>query len=200
MQSQEALVTKVARERVGVEVDKMMQGSSHGFSTCSGSLTLAGRDSLRSIELFHQLSLYNAVFFAAIPSEIASRFSQDAFDPDRGLANAIILHALLNNSHSHLPAAHPLLLKHIHSDRSAKPRLFLAAALTPYQTVTYMDKKGKEHPGVEAVVRESLKLGAQNHYIDGIPSLYLGVDTFRNVLEAYSTYPQETFRSSMGEW
>lgn len=139
------------------------------------------------------------MFFSAIPHEISSRFSRNAFDSDRGLANATLLHIVLNNTNPQLPAAHPLFLRRLHSDRTATPRLFLATALTPYQGVTYTDKKGKEHPGVEAVVRESLKLGAQNHYIDGIPSLFLGVEPLRKVIEEYSTYQSETVRSSIGQ-
>jgi tRNA nucleotidyltransferase (CCA-adding enzyme) len=50
--------------------------------------------------------------------------------------------------------------------------LYLACALTPYRGITYVDVKGKMHSAVEAVIREGLKVGTKNHYLDGIPSLF----------------------------
>lgn len=158
-----------------------------------------GRDALRSIELFHQLSLYNPVFFHAIPRQISSTFTRSDFDLDKGLANSVILKLLLDGKSPDIPAVHPLFTKHYHEDASAKPRLSLACALSPYQGVFYKDKKGKELPAVEAVVRESLKLGAQNHYLDGIPVLFLAVEPFRQLLEKYDAFLTETSRSSTGQ-
>ena len=42
----------------------------------------------------------------------------------------------------------------------------------PFQGIEYRDHKQKDHPLVEAVIRDSLKLGTQNHYLDGIPVLF----------------------------
>jgi tRNA nucleotidyltransferase (CCA-adding enzyme) len=50
--------------------------------------------------------------------------------------------------------------------------LFLAAALTPFKGIKYLDSKKKERLAVELVIREGLKLGTQNHYLDGIPKLF----------------------------
>jgi hypothetical protein len=55
----------------------------------------------------------------------------------------------------------------------------MAAALTPYKGVTYKDTKGNERPAAEAVLREGLKLGTQNHYIDGIPALFAAAELLR---------------------
>lgn len=57
-------------------------------------------------------------------------------------------------------------------DSTFVARLYLAAILTPFQDVEYQDHKQKHHPLVEAVIRDSLKLGTQNHYLDGIPVLF----------------------------
>jgi tRNA nucleotidyltransferase (CCA-adding enzyme) len=48
----------------------------------------------------------------------------------------------------------------------------MACALTPYRGITYVDEKGKIRPAVEAVIREGLKVGTKNHYLDGVPALF----------------------------
>jgi len=48
----------------------------------------------------------------------------------------------------------------------------MACALTPYRGVTYVDEKGKNRSAVEAVIREGLKVGTKNHYLDGVPALF----------------------------
>jgi tRNA nucleotidyltransferase (CCA-adding enzyme) len=50
--------------------------------------------------------------------------------------------------------------------------LYLACALTPYRGITYVDEKGKNRSAVEAVIREGLKVGTKNHYLDGVPALF----------------------------
>jgi tRNA nucleotidyltransferase (CCA-adding enzyme) len=71
---------------------------------------------------------------------------------------------------------HPTLLSLANADPSCKARLYLAATLTPYKYITYLDKKTnkKEKPQavVDYIIRESLKLGTQNHYLDGTPLLF----------------------------
>lgn len=56
-----------------------------------------------------------------------------------------------------LPAPHPTLLSHALAETSAMRRLFLAAAVTPFKSLTYQDKK-KTRPLVEACIREALKV------------------------------------------
>lgn len=51
-------------------------------------------------------------------------------------------------------------------------RLYLACALIPYHGLEYRDHKNKSKPLVDAVIRDGLKLGVQNHYLDGIPALF----------------------------
>jgi tRNA nucleotidyltransferase (CCA-adding enzyme) len=72
------------------------------------------------------------------------------------------------------------LLSSLSAIPSCIPRLFLAAALTLYRGVTYVDAKDKTHPAAEAAIREGLKLGTQNHYLDGIPLLFAAADLLKN--------------------
>lgn len=110
-----------------------------------------------------------------IPLSGAPSSSQNA------LKAAVLLHALSDPSSDSttlsglpvpsLPAVHPLLLSELSAPTSPSRRLYLAAALTPYRDLTYT-VKGKARPATEAVIREGLKLGAQYHYLDGIPALF----------------------------
>jgi tRNA nucleotidyltransferase (CCA-adding enzyme) len=65
-------------------------------------------------------------------------------------------------------------------DRSCQARLFLAAALTPFREITFLDSKNKKRPAVEAIIRDGLKLGTQNHYLDGIPPLFTASEILRS--------------------
>ena len=88
--------------------------------------------------------------------------------PDDGLAAVSILHALLDSGGSRFFSLHSSL----QIDPSFKARLYLAAILMPFLGIEYRDHKQKDRPLVEAVIRDSLKLGTQNHYLDGIPVLF----------------------------
>lgn len=92
------------------------------------------------------------------------------------LVAASILHGLLTSPKTiSLPSIHPTLTSQLAVDPTLKARLFLAAALTPYKGAKYVEKK-KEKSVVEGAIRESLKLGVQNHYLDGIPTLFAAAD------------------------
>ncbi|EMD41526.1 hypothetical protein CERSUDRAFT_79137 [Gelatoporia subvermispora B] len=163
---QEALASKISRERVGEELDKMMKG----------------RDPLGAIALIHDLSLYSSIF--DVPTSSPIKLSAPLASENTALAAALILHSLLRDDSSALsqPSAiqlapvHPLLLSGLSADSTTRQRLFLACALTPYRGVTCLDAKQKEHAGVSAALREALKLGVQNHYSDGIPALFSASD------------------------
>jgi tRNA nucleotidyltransferase (CCA-adding enzyme) len=112
--------------------------------------------------------LYDTIFFN-IPAEVKSRISKPfTLRPDDGLAAISILHALLNSGGSRPFSLHSSL----QIDPTFKARLYLAAILTPFLGIEYQDHKEKDRPLVEAVIRDSLKLGTQNHYLDGIPALF----------------------------
>lgn len=162
---QHALRTKISRERVGEELDKMMKGN----------------NPLLSIELIDDLGLYTSIFY--IPPTVAPELSAPIGPSEVALAAAHILTALLHpDGHfsSDLPPLHPLLMAAAAHEPSTRPRLYLACALSPYRGLTYEDSKKKRHLAVEAAIREGTKLGAQNHYLDGIPALFSAADVLKN--------------------
>lgn len=81
-------------------------------------------------------------------------------------------------------------------DKTLKPRIFLAAALTPFRRVSYAAKK-KSVPAIEIVIREAVKLGMQNHYLDGIPALFAAADVLRMPSSDVLAEPNQ--RSKIGE-
>lgn len=131
-----------------------------------------------SIQLIDDLSLTSSIF--DIPSSVAPKLSSSPGPPSLGLAAASILHALTQPSPSSIPQVHPTITSAFSHDSSTRPRLYLACALTPYRHVTYTDAKEKVHLAVEAALREGVKLGVQNHYLDGIPALFASADLLQN--------------------
>ncbi|EPQ61126.1 hypothetical protein GLOTRDRAFT_69359 [Gloeophyllum trabeum ATCC 11539] len=185
-QIQSAVISKISRERVGEELDKMMKGMSIAILLNDRFVATdcnIGRDPLRSVHLINDLSLYDSVF--PLPSSVTSIQSKPPSHPSTSLAAASVLHTLLSTSS--LPPLHPLFTSTSTAlDSSTKARLYFACALTPFAGITYTDAKGKVHPVVEAAIRECLKLGTQNHYLDGIPALFAAADVLRNpVLERF---------------
>ena len=147
----------------------------------------AGRDPLRAIQLIHDLRLHDSIF--AIPPSISSTFSSIPAPFSVSLAAATILHLVLHPTlptsatadPPTLPRIHPTLQSSIDALRTA--RLYLAAALTSFRGITYTDSKGKTYPAVEASIREGLKLGTQNHYLDGIPPLFSATELIKSPRE-----------------
>ncbi|KAJ3805839.1 hypothetical protein F5876DRAFT_51138 [Lentinula aff. lateritia] len=173
---QATLVSKVARERAGMELTKMMKG----------------RDPVHAVSLIQDLSLFDPIF-SVIPTDVVSTFSRPRSANIDSLKATSILRLLLSGTSTGLTPLHPLLTTAIHEDTTCKDRLYLAATLTPYLGVTYKDKKQREFPAVTYVIRESLKLGTQNHYLDGIPALFAAADILRN-----PDLNQEKFRHIIG--
>jgi tRNA nucleotidyltransferase (CCA-adding enzyme) len=157
---QNALVQKISRDRVGEEVDKMMKG----------------RDPLHAVQLIHELGLYSSIFWT--PQTLLDNFSSGPTDSIQGLIATTILHNLTTSTSS-LPPIHPLLAQHFTLHPSTKPRLFLASALTPFKGITYRDAKDKIHPAVDAVLRDGCKLGSQNNYLGGIPTLFSAAELLK---------------------
>lgn len=144
--------------------------------------TFTAQYPLRAIKLINELSLFSSIFCA--PLTIESTYSTPPALCHTSLLAASLLDKVLGSSRSALssteadpsllsvPQIHPLLLSSVTVTPSPLPRLFLGCALTPYRSITYVDAKQKQHLAVEAVIREGLKLGTQNHYLDGIPALF----------------------------
>ncbi|KAF8321615.1 hypothetical protein DL93DRAFT_2130122 [Clavulina sp. PMI_390] len=161
---QAAVRSKISRERVGVELDKMLKA----------------KNPLLSLEMIEDLSLHESIFW--LPPPLAEQLSGATAPRLQGLHAAKILNSFLEQgpsptpsetpteSSGSLPRIHPIMLGKATSP-DVKRRLFLAAALTPYKGLTLPDKK-RLVPATETVIREGLKLGTQNHYMDGIPALF----------------------------
>ncbi|KAK9894794.1 poly A polymerase C-terminal region-like protein [Cystobasidium minutum MCA 4210] len=129
-----ALLTKVSKERIGVELEKMLRG----------------RDPLLSLKMIVHLSLYNDLFSALPSAQDASPLPEDA--PQRALAACQIL-ANIENGSIRLPEK---LLTPL-QDKTAVKRLWLALYLEPLRGLTFTEKK-KVLPLTDAVVRDSIKL------------------------------------------
>lgn len=140
-------------------------------------IPLLGRDPLRAIQLINVLSLYGPIFH--IPTAVAPELSSPLSSPDVAYAAASILHILTHAADNSLPALHPLLTENF-NDKGTQARLYLACALRPFHGITYQNRKRKTLPAVDAAIRESTKLGTQNHYLDGIPVLFAAADLVRN--------------------
>lgn len=157
---------------------------------------MKGRDPLHSIKLMTTLDVQPSLF--ALPSTITSAFNQSPGQNSLSLGAAVILQALITTpSAFSLPELHPLLLSQLPLDKTLRPRLYLASALTPYRHVTYTTPKNKTLPAAEAVIKEALKLGLQNHYSDGIPALFAAADELEGI--SAEKFEGSKERSRIGE-
>jgi len=156
---------------------------------------MKGRDPLHAIQLIHELGLYSSIFWTS-PAVLES-FSSLPTDPLQGLIAATILHNLTTTPSS-LPAIHPLLAQHFTLHPSTRPRLYLASALTPFKGITYRDAKDKIHPAVEAVLRDGCKLGSQNNYLHGIPTVFSGSELLKNPTSKGSKSEHRSERVAVG--
>lgn len=75
----------------------------------------------------------------------------------------------------------------------------MAAVLTPYLGVNYQDKKKKTLPLVTYILRETLRLGTQNHYLDGIPALFSATDILKNPDLENNRFKQPSQRVAIGK-
>lgn len=151
----------------------------------------SGRDPLHSAKLIHQLALYRSIF-SVIPSEAKSAIPDVQLIQDYSsdaLGSATILHSLLLPEEILGIHIHPALLSAVKDDPSSKARIMLAILLTPFMGMTYSDKKNKIHPIVTSVIRDSLKLGTQNHFLKGIPTLFSSIPVIREHMENHTRNP-----------
>lgn len=121
--------------------------------------------------------------FSVLPTRVKASIPQESLETasSEGSAAVSILHALFSGD-DNLPPPHPAVLSLI-QDPGLKARFFLAGLLLPYLGITYRDGKAKNQSVVGVVIRESLKLGTQNHYLDGIPTLFTGIPILKNGME-----------------
>lgn len=150
--------------------------------------------------MIHDLSLYNSVFH--IPTAITDIASAPVASPELSLTACTILHDLLfpSSSSKITTRPHPTLLAHASSDRGTRARLFLSASLYSFAGITYKDHKQKVHPLVEAVVREGLKLGNKNYYLDGIPALFDAAALLNGLSLEDNRFTTPSERVGIGMW
>lgn len=157
-----------------------------------------GCNPLKAVQFITELSLYRAIF-SAIPPGTAATFSTSPGQFDTSLAAASILNALIHSGGSpSLPSVHPRLLALAKADSSCRARLYLATTLTPYKNISYLDKKKKPQPVLDLIIRESLKLGTQNHYLDGIPSLFAATQLLKSPSFVNNQGQQHSERVAIG--
>ena len=118
------------------------------------------------------------------------------------VAAAAILQGFLNPKAAAFdhPPLHSLLTSRLSNSTSASviPRLYLACALTPYTGVTYEDGKKRERPAVEAAIREGLKIGTKNHYLDGIPALFIAAEKLKSPIVGSDKFKTPSERVAIG--
>ncbi|KAH7104706.1 transfer RNA nucleotidyltransferase [Auriculariales sp. MPI-PUGE-AT-0066] len=152
---QDAIIAKVSRERVGVEIEKM----------------LTGRDPSAAMSHIHDMSLYDVVF--NVPSTVV--LTPRPTSTDSGLVATILFQNIVSGTlPESLTKIHPTLLAHVDENKAARGRLFMGAALTPFAGTSYPQKNSTKprKQGAEVAIREGLKLGTQGHYLDGVPVLF----------------------------
>ncbi|KAH7883919.1 hypothetical protein F5I97DRAFT_1930135 [Phlebopus sp. FC_14] len=181
---QEALSAKISRERIGEEVDKMMKGPAP----------------VRAIQLINELSLYHSIYY--VHPDLSGVTSACIAAPNTSVTACAVLCKLLGASPSDiepsLPRLHPMLVSQVLHDPGMKARLFLAASLFPFDGITYRDPKRREHLLVEAVIREGLKFGNKNYYLDGISALYSAASHLRGLSLEEKRFKTPSERVSIG--
>ncbi len=147
------------------------------------------------MRLITSVGLQSAVF--ALPPAISSTLSSDVPSKPLGLVACAILRSLLSSpSTLELPDPHPLLLSQLSVDTGLRQRLFFAASLSAYHGITFKTPKGEIKLAAEAVIREALKRGQQNHFSDGIPAFFSAADVLRD--PGVERLSGETERSKIG--
>lgn len=158
----------------------------------------AGPDPLRSIRIIDHLELCKSIYH--VPTHIISIASSSPKSWHLSLRAATILHGLLSlssPSENSIPL-HPTLRSYVLGEPGCKARLFLAASLYPYHGITYPDRKGKEQTLVKCAIQDGLKLGRQNHYLDGIPAMYSAADLLKGVSLEQSGLQLPSERAAIG--
>ena len=104
-----------------------------------------------------------------------------------------VLDALASFQKPHPLAPQPLLLSLI-DDNATKARLYLASLCLPYLGISYQDTKKKTQLVVTSVIRDSLKYGVQNHYLDGVPALFSSLPLLKTSMSDHKNTPLDRIK------
>ncbi|KAJ3410782.1 hypothetical protein HDV05_003247 [Chytridiales sp. JEL 0842] len=147
-----AFLTKISRERVGTELDKMLRGN----------------DPYRAIQLIiKDFGFYDVLFKEPPPEVLISpasgprgtpidAFSEVESDGDLALRMATTLAHLLSSDHSTLQSIFPHTMFPLSNDDIRL--LFFVTLLVPFRGRTYLEKKKNVYPLSKYMVMTSLKL------------------------------------------
>ncbi|RGB37748.1 hypothetical protein C1646_651771 [Rhizophagus diaphanus] len=145
-----ALNEKISRERVGIEIDKMIKGP----------------DPVQAIDLIVNLGLYDVVFSPPPQENIVSG---NLGAPKNCLIVAKILSWLLSDESKD----YDIHIIFHQLNENEKRALYLAACTLPYKDMTYTEK-GNSQPAYQYVIRESIKFS--NDDVNKVKKLLSSVD------------------------
>jgi tRNA nucleotidyltransferase (CCA-adding enzyme) len=136
-----ALLNKVSKERIGVELDKMLKA----------------KNPLLSLQLINHLSLYHTLFSPLPNIQEASPIPADA--PDAALLACTALSNIEKASDGRISQLllAPLLDSSSPQAKIARKRLWLALVLAPLRDLTFIEKQ-KTVPLTDTIIRDSIKL------------------------------------------
>ncbi|KAI9346722.1 hypothetical protein DFJ73DRAFT_626223 [Zopfochytrium polystomum] len=172
-QIHQAFSTKISRERIGIEVDKM----------------LLGPDPLRSITLIAEFGFFHEVF--GLPQDYSpdaastAEFLRNALSMARAVAIVCRCDTLMN--------VLPDFLKPV--TKEDVRLLYLAALVYPYRELSYMEKK-KTFPVAKYVVMNSLKFGAVDG--DWVSCMSLSVSDVRSSTDSERLEELSSNRMALG--
>lgn len=66
--------------------------------------------------------------------------------------------------------------------------------------MTYLDKKKKTQQAIEFIIRESVKLGKQNHFLDGVPALFAAARLLQNPTLDQEKFQKPSERVAIGRY
>ncbi|ORZ13052.1 hypothetical protein BCR42DRAFT_461689 [Absidia repens] len=170
-----ALVSKISRERIGTEIDKMLTGPSP----------------LRSLQLIHQNGLYHTIF---TPPSNLQQSPQDAWQAvcAAGTMDWLLRDEAHNTTTMDVNKSSSSLRKAVNKDE--RRILYLGAFLFPYLNLVSESKK-RPVPTVQLVLRDSIK--STNQDINVISTLFRGIPLFQRAV--YQLDCQQTIsRSDLG--
>ena len=112
--------------------------------------------------MIDDLALHDAIFW--FPKTMMDILSHPPGPRSLGLVASSILYNLLFQFDGQeatvpfrLPPLHPSLFQHTGPDKDVRRRLYLAAAMTPFKGITYLEKK-KTVSAMEGLIRVGLKV------------------------------------------
>lgn len=174
----DALINKISKERIGTEVEKMLNGPYP----------------LLSLKLIYQYGLYSTVFE---PPKNMSHAPTDSYQAvcAVGAVKWLIMDKIGDDDKQQQQNNNDdiiYLLRQIENN-DERHILYLGAALLPYLNIT-VELKKKTSPAVELIIRDSLKL--KNQIINTICTLFRGINIFKETANHHSQ--NKLSRSELG--